>query len=412
MGGSAEEVEVSRGLKRSVLVAALTLVVLVTGGGGAASATQLCKTTDCSEVYEAGQALEASLVEATTSTFETVGGTIVCAESAAKGETTAKSGEPLPAKISSLTFGGCGLGEANCTVTAVNLPYNASFKETGEGNGTMTISSGGSGNPGVQAACELGITCTATAEQLQFAVTGGNPAIASIEKATLQLNGVGCPPTAQWTSKYAFAVPQPMRVGPRPTVLCKVAPNEKGVCPKGEQYIGKVNGAISAGVAKLEKSVTEYISCGKATFEGDYNKAASGSVEKFSFEGKTEEECESTLPNKPKVKVTFKGLPYAPSWFEYKVVPGVYQGVIWFGTQASMKLEAVIEAVTCKYNLNVAMTMGLVANGGAGATIASLSGQFVRETINVKCPVTLAMTVVLALTRGKDNVYIAKEVAA
>lgn len=200
-------------------------------------------------------------------------------------------------------------------------------------------------------------------------------------------------------------------VGVRQAVLCKVAPDGQGVCPKGEGYIGKVNGTIAAGTAKIEKSLTEFVTCKKVVFEGDYDATAEGKGEKFTIEGsETEKECESSLPGKPKVAVSMLGLPSA-SYFEYKLISGGFQGVFYLGSRKTGGLQMVIEGVTCKYKPG-SWTTGFVANAGAGPTLVTAGSQYTRETINAKCPVNIALSVILGLTRGKDNVYLAKKVAA
>ncbi len=388
----------------SVLVMLATALVIATP----ASATQLCADTACEEVYESGQVLEAGLLESTSSSFTLGGalGTVSCTESTLKGETTSKSAVPLPAKVNSFSFAGCKTGETSCTVSAVHLTYKAAIEETGGGNGTLALSSGGSGNPGVEVSCGF-LKCTATATEPSFNVEGGGAAIARIKEAALTISGASCSASGKWTAEYLFAEPNPMQVGQNPTLLCKTAPNGAGECTKGDEYQGVVNGALAAGVASISAGAAGTITCGKSTLQGQYPKVAKGPFESLVLEGSTEIACSSTLAGNPKVTFTAKNFA-KNSHFEYRPQAS-YQGAFSVGSSLDLELEIKGKAtVKCNYQLVDAQPpYGRVANANGSETLLNIAGMRF-DSKDGGCPRPLDLDVLYALTQNKNKVYVAK----
>lgn len=415
-------------LKLAGLPPVLALLVLALAGAGTASATQLCGDTTCETVYESGQTLEAGLVESTSATFALPGiGTVSCSTSVLKGKTTAKTGSPLNGEITGLTFEGCKIGETGCTVKAINLPYKATIAETGQGSGTLTASSGGSGSPGAEASCSL--KCTATATEVALSVEGGAAAIVKAKEAKLKkTSGIFCPETMTWTAEYQVTTPQPMLVGPAPTVLCEEAPDANGVCPKGKGYPSKkVYGDLAAGVGSFEDvpATGKKISCEVVSFVGEHTENGKGEVGTLNYESKTGGPCSSnwaktakTQVNPPIAVTVGKKLPFTDSFFMYKPA-GSAQGILSFGTQFNeLALSVDKGAVACVYNPALYGKSALAISNGVGAnpTLASSSAVWTRisETPAAgACPVQLLASYTLAMTRlpAPAILYIGKEVA-
>ncbi len=189
-----------------------------------ASAVSLCAAEQTECANESSYPNETAIVgSATNSTFKTSLGSLTCGKSTFAGVTIGGSGEPLPAEVTALTFSECKLGLLGCTVTAVNLPYQAPISYSGSGDGQMKVASGGTGNPGAKVACSSSVSCTITAAEIPFTVLGGNPATAEPGATTYTATGEICPKEISWTAKYELSAPKPAFVAqnPRPTVLCK-----------------------------------------------------------------------------------------------------------------------------------------------------------------------------------------------
>jgi hypothetical protein len=407
------------------VVAALALCALLASNVGIASATELCANSTCGEVYESGQVVEATLVDEGTLTIATNLGSVVCTESSLGGKTTAKTGTPLPGEVTSASYGGCKLGATGCTVSAVNLPYKASVEETGEGNGTFTLESGGGGNPGAKAVCGALISCTGTAAKESLSVTGGGPAYMSAKEIALTLSGSICPKEAKWSAEFAVRTPEAvLLVGARPTVLCTSAPDGKGVCPKGTAYEEEeIVGKLAAGVANFETYPTPgpAVSCKRSTLEGKFDKKGIGKVEKWEFLGKEKEvACESTLTGNPTVTVTLSNLPFNPSEFMYFPREGA-QGLLTMvpkilKSRLTLKITG---GATCEYSFSVnpLFSKGLVFNGvGAEGTQLQVSIVWFKTAVwKAPCPVNVLQSTTLVLT-GREigeeiNVYLGKSIA-
>lgn len=191
-------------------IAALAAMAFV--GASSASAVTLCKvnqsTCESGNQYLSGTVLKASLLGTTKAVLTTDLAIVECAISNSEGKTTATSGSPLPGTISKLTFEKCetALG-VPCTVTVLHLPYAASVAATGSGNGTLTVTSGGTGNPGATVVCIGVLNCTFSTSSATLRVEGGEPGMLFAEEISLERSGSLCPETATWTASYGVTAP-------------------------------------------------------------------------------------------------------------------------------------------------------------------------------------------------------------
>lgn len=206
-------------------VAAMAFAAVV--GASTASATVLCKSAPsnnvcpAAEIYGSGTAIKAQLVAGTSAVLTTEGGlftpTVKCTASTTEGKTetaggAGKSVEGTLLAKTGLTFSGCKTSTGSgCTATAVHLPYHAAVAWTSEWDGTLTVTSGGTGSPGASVACEGLPTCEFTTKSAVLHVHGGNPAIVKAENIALEIaGGFGCPTTAHWTAEYEVTSPKPL----------------------------------------------------------------------------------------------------------------------------------------------------------------------------------------------------------
>jgi hypothetical protein len=111
-------------------------------------------------------------------------------------QTLAESGTPLLGKATSLGLNDCVVvgssPQQECTMTAVNLPYNVEFYAH---NGGAVISSGGTGDPGITMVCGEIMNCTVTSASLKLGTgtnTQGRLAFTSTRSA-LAYHGSKCP---------------------------------------------------------------------------------------------------------------------------------------------------------------------------------------------------------------------------
>ncbi len=186
----------------------------LSAGPACAAETKLCNANEAvcaaAHVYPSGTALSLATASGSPDKFATSITTITCNVSLGA-KTTAMSGSPLPGKISSLTFTGCLAGGMSpCTVTAANLPWNASLTATGSGSGTWVFSSGGTGNPGRTMVCGSFVNCTETATTISGTFTGGTSGTANLAATSDPLSG-GCG-NATWSFKMPVSSPTPVWV--------------------------------------------------------------------------------------------------------------------------------------------------------------------------------------------------------
>jgi hypothetical protein len=225
------------------VIAALALMA-VAGVSSAAARTVICKTaeTACSEAntYGSGTSLKAA---STAVTITTSLDAISCTASALEGETTAVSGEPLPATFSGWSLESCQRNEKACTTgSAEHLPYSASITSVGGGNGTVALKGSG-GEVGWLVKCGSFINCTFSF-QPTLTAEGGSSAHLSVDQA-MNRSGEICPKSATFAATYTVSSPQVVYVSQPPafkqisrlegaaSVLCKAA---ESLCTSGNIY--------------------------------------------------------------------------------------------------------------------------------------------------------------------------------
>jgi len=203
-------------LKMLGLAAVAALGLMAMTGAGTASATELCSTntSPCTgTVYTSGTAVAAQLRALTVSTLTNPISNVIAQRSTFAGKTTSTGakGSPVTGVIETLTFTEIKTASGvTCTVKTLNLPYKTSIAATGNGNGTLTISSGGTGDPGIGVECGTLINCTFSTASAVLEVTGGNPAIAKANGIGLAPKGLTCPLEAHWDAEYEVTAPKPL----------------------------------------------------------------------------------------------------------------------------------------------------------------------------------------------------------
>jgi hypothetical protein len=203
-------------LKLFGLAAVAALGLMAMAGAGTASATELCSTntSPCTgTVYTSGTAVSAQLKAGTTATLTNTISNVICQRSTTTGRTTSTGGKGLAVTgtIESLGFTECRTASGvSCTVRTVHIPYAASITATGSGNGTLTVRTDGTGDPGATVECATVINCTFTTASASLGVTGGNPAIAKANGIALTGNGITCPLESHWDAEYEVTAPRPL----------------------------------------------------------------------------------------------------------------------------------------------------------------------------------------------------------
>jgi hypothetical protein len=200
--------------------AAATSVVGTTYGGDQTfttlPASTLCKAhaggESCApeDRYPANTALKAS---SSSLTIENNLSDVTCSGSTIEGQTTAASGAPLGASISSWALSGCKSGAASCTTTKTrNLPYTASIEASGAGNGTIAVED--SVGIGWRLACGTAIDCEFLVNALDLEAGGGSPATLKTTDTALSRTGIHCPSTATLKagSSHEVSTPKPLFV--------------------------------------------------------------------------------------------------------------------------------------------------------------------------------------------------------
>lgn len=210
----------------SILAVSVVAVAAVSfAGGGSASAATLCSTNTnpCTgTIYGAKTPISAQLKGKATAVFSTVVTDVTCKQSTLGGETTnaGGAGKPVAASIASATFTGCETtGGNSCTVTAqaARFPWGAAFLNEGTGgNGSVTLSSGGKGNPAIEISCLMGIilSCTFQKVSIKYSITGGTPAVAKVKELLEEEGGANCAGSALFTGEYEFTAPKALFVVP------------------------------------------------------------------------------------------------------------------------------------------------------------------------------------------------------
>jgi hypothetical protein len=201
------------------LAAIAAMALSAVAGASTASATELCSTntSPCSgTMYPVGTEIKAELKAGGAGAVITNNITNwTCKKSAISGKTTTTGSatETVLGQITALTFTECtNTAGEKCTAEAVHLPYKAEIHATGGGNGTLTVSSGGNGNPGEILVCGTDINCTFSFATASLSLTGGNPAILKAGKIKLETAGGICPAEASWDAEYEVTSPKPLFV--------------------------------------------------------------------------------------------------------------------------------------------------------------------------------------------------------
>lgn len=219
----------------------MALLALVLLAASSASAGVLCKTNEsgciAENVIEKGEGLWLSASKAVFTTNLT---TVTCKTSGYLVSMTETGGVGKPAEGTSLPFFmECQTaGAGSCTISSVNSPL-MKFEGTG-GNGSMTVSS--ETKLTVQCASPS-INCTFSAKEIGYEFTGGNPAVAVKENASLAFSGAVCPATGSLHSEVKSSTPASLFIvggsaPPPPVRLCK---QNLSICTVAQRYaIGTV----------------------------------------------------------------------------------------------------------------------------------------------------------------------------
>jgi hypothetical protein len=199
------------------------------------------------------------------------------------------------------------------------MPYVGLIEKTAKEQGSVTIVPTGEGNPSLSIVCGLS-KCVFDSKELGLKIEGGSPAAITGKEVSLSKVSGSCEGGASWTVTYKTTSPEQVRIGQRPTVLCKVSPNAQGVCPANQSYTGNLEFALKSGVsAEFETSpgTARIITCNEAPMLGEnFQVNGQGTLKEleFTFVGGA---CESTFPGGPVVQVLINGS-YNRSSFSYR----------------------------------------------------------------------------------------------
>jgi hypothetical protein len=198
-------------------IAATALTALV-GAGSASAGVVACtvNTGPCPSGNEYTGAIESHLKTGTNAVLSNSVDTVTCTESTMNGEitTATNANNNSTGKITAVNFGGCkDQNGETCTTTVEHLPWHAELTSTEvagkiNGNGKMTVTSGGSGGPQAKVVCGSFLSCTFGVESATVDVIGGNPAIIKTTGIEMtHISGFLCPTTATWTAEYSITKP-------------------------------------------------------------------------------------------------------------------------------------------------------------------------------------------------------------
>lgn len=185
------------------------LLWVAIGGAASAPAAVLCTTNEtCSESHltEEGEMLDVGDTLVGTASDLVLTGTpeVTCTHSVTEVEVSAA--EPAAGEIVGLDFTGCAaktiLGNVQCTVSVLNLPYAAAVNAAGEGNGTLKVT-GINGSPEAFVSCAGVVNCTYGNSEFVLPVSGGNPVQITANKVPLAIQkGFLCPASMTWDATY------------------------------------------------------------------------------------------------------------------------------------------------------------------------------------------------------------------
>jgi hypothetical protein len=219
-GTSRIKEEYMKYLKMLGLAAMAALALMAIMGVGTASATEACtvNTSPCpaGSKYNSGTVFEASSTNATVTSSL---GNVVCTGSGISWNEIGPGGSKLTVDVTVewVTSSGCSLTtpfsatKHNCSVTWINLSYKGVLAKTTQPNGTFTVSSDGSGDPGFKVDCGANVLrCQFTASTLVLDSSGGNPAtIYARDEPLIRTTYEGglCPSTSTWDATYTVTKP-------------------------------------------------------------------------------------------------------------------------------------------------------------------------------------------------------------
>lgn len=217
-------------IKMLGLVALAALAAMAFVGAGSATATTLCKENVGEGTCPAGQSVslpETISAHAGSLTFSAGESKVSCPESSMtlNVEKSLGASKGLSGNVSSLSIpaAGCELWGGSSTgclggPEVLNSPYHAEIHEGAKGNGILTLSSGGTGNPTIRfKSCgspHTG-TCTYGAEKVELGFEGASSPqsiVASNERFNLvagESSGCTAPPsTLDVSASYDFLGPE------------------------------------------------------------------------------------------------------------------------------------------------------------------------------------------------------------
>lgn len=206
-------------MKKLMLLAMATLVVLSVVGVGTASATRFCSTNAAAQCPEKNRWLVNTPIAgevATPAEFITNLGTMSCVKSSLGGKMTNEgggAGVAVLAEIESLSFTQCKLGAAQCTVTTNSLPYASETNWTAGFNGLTKVSAGESGiNPNAQVQCGALVNCIFSSPLVELSLTAGITATLFANEIVLARQGPTCPKEAKLKATWELSSPGPLNV--------------------------------------------------------------------------------------------------------------------------------------------------------------------------------------------------------
>ncbi len=170
-------------IKIFVLAAAAALATTAFVGAGSASAEIFCKVqvkneASCPESSRYGSEITVNAGASLTFDVEGFEQPFKCSSSDLTMKTkTQNPGGPLTGQLTALSFGGCNFATWCKGAQAERLPYKTEIQATGEGDGTLTLSSGGNGKPAITLlGCKWGIypesNCTYSASKVELGFKG------------------------------------------------------------------------------------------------------------------------------------------------------------------------------------------------------------------------------------------------
>jgi hypothetical protein len=227
-----------KSIKAFGLLAVAALVVTAFATAGSASATTLCKenSSPCPAGYQVSlpTTLQEHAPVLTLSSPAEEKFNCGPSDMTFKVEKNLGVGKGLSGQVSSLSTQGCEWSLCQAQ-HFVNLPYHAEIHETTAGNGTLTLSSGGSGNPGIEIE-KCGFNkletenCTFGASKIELDYGGAaipTTVTASKESLTKEKGGSKCI-TTEWRLGATYAKSSPFSASTKTSALIEESKEKKG----------------------------------------------------------------------------------------------------------------------------------------------------------------------------------------